>query len=207
MDKICKTISIFTVSLSALETLQSPQERINKNAIIKEIFVILHELICNQVKVIFNLIPSLVDIKENDKVDLLTKNACKNKLIQVQVPINRSAINKEIQLKYQLIWETQYNSDNKGQFLKSVEPNVKDIQIINLQSKHMETIIYRLRTGHNRLNMHLYKIGLHNSGLCDFGGEAERVKHYLLDCLKYQQFQVNIIDFAVENIYRVYIEK
>ena len=32
-------------------------------------------------------IPSLVDIKENDKVDLLAKNACKNKMIQVQVSI------------------------------------------------------------------------------------------------------------------------
>ena len=135
--------AIFTDSLSALETLQSPQEHIIKNAIIKEIVVILHELICNLIKVIFNWIPSHVDIKENDKVDLLAKNACKNKLIQVQVqvPINRSEINKEIQLKYQLIWETQYNSDNKGQFFKSIEPNVKDIQIINLQSKHMETII------------------------------------------------------------------
>ena len=42
----------------------------------------------------------------------------------------------------------------------------------------METIIYRLKTGHNRLNMHLNKIGLHNSGLCDFCEEPETVKHY-----------------------------
>ena len=34
-------------------------------------------------------------------------------------PLNRSQINKEIQLKYQTIWE----------------PNVKNIQIINMQNK------------------------------------------------------------------------
>ena len=48
----------------------------------------------------------------------------------------------------------------------------------------METIQYRLRTGHtgNRLNMHLHKLGLYNFGLCDFCEQPETVKHYLLDC-------------------------
>ena len=73
----------------------------------------------------------------------------------------------------------------KDNFLKSIEPNVKIKQIINMQNKHMEIILYRLKNGHNRLNMHLHKIGLHNSGLCDFCKEPETVKHYLLDCLKY----------------------
>ena len=63
-------------------------------------------------------------------------------MIQILVPLNRSETNKEIQLKYQLIWETQYNINNKGQFfLKSIEPNVKNIQIINLQNKHMYWIV------------------------------------------------------------------
>ena len=70
----------------------------------------------------------------------------------------------------------------------------------------METIIYRLKTGHNRLNMHLHKLGLHNSGLCDFCEEPETVKHYLLDCLKYQQYQENLIDFAVKNNIKLTIE-
>ena len=197
---------IFTDSLSALGALQNPIVHINNNAIIKEIIVILYELFSNQIKVIFNWIPSHIDIKENDKVDLLAKNACKNEMIQIQVPLNKTEINKDIHLKYQTIWETQYNTNNKGQFFKSIEPNVKNIQIINLQNKHMETILYRLRTGHNRLNMHLHKIGLHNSGLCDFCEEPETVKHYLLDCLKYQQYQENLIDFANKNNVKLTIE-
>ena len=54
--------------------------------------------------------------------------------------------------------------------------------------------------------MHLHKIGLHDSGLCDFCGEAETVKHYLLDGLKYQQFLENLIDFAVKNNIKLTIE-
>ena len=181
--------------------LQNPIEHRNNNEIIKEIIVILYELFNNQIKVIFNWIPSRIDIKENDKVDLLAKNACKNEMIQIQVPLNKTEINEDIHLKYQTI-----NTNNKGQFFKSLEPNVKNIQIINLQNKHMETILYRLRTGHNGLNMHLHKLGLHNSGLCDFCEEPETVKHYLLDCLKYQHYQENLIDFANKNIVKLTIE-
>ena len=93
-------------------------------------------------------------------VGSLAKDACKNELIQIQVPINRSEINKEIQLKYQLIWERQYNLqlNNKGQFFKLIKPDVKNIQI-----------------------------------------NTETVKHYLLDCLKYQHYQENLVDFANKN--------
>ena len=92
-----------------------------------------------------------------------------------------------------------YNLNNKGQFFKLIEPDVKNIQIINLQNKHMETIIYRL-------NMHLHKLGLHHSGLCDFCEEPETVKHYLLGCLKYQHLQENLIDFAIKNNFKFTIE-
>ena len=109
-------------------------------------------------------------------------------------------------MKCQIMWETQYNTINKGQFFKSIEPNVKNIQIINMQNKHMEMILYRLRTGHNRLNMHLHKLGLHNSGLCDFCEEPETVKHYLLDCIKYQHLQENLINFAMKNNIKLTIE-
>ena len=46
--------AIFTDSLRALKALQHPLEHINKNVIIKEIVVILFELVDNQIKVIFN---------------------------------------------------------------------------------------------------------------------------------------------------------
>ena len=50
------------------------------------------------------------------------------------------------------------------------------------------------------------KIGLHNSGLCDFCEEPETVKHYLLDCLKFQHFQEYLVDFAMKNNIKLTIE-
>ena len=47
-----------------------------------------------QIKVIFNWIPIRIDNKENDKVSSIRKNACKNEMIQILVPLNRSKINK-----------------------------------------------------------------------------------------------------------------
>ena len=54
--------------------------------------------------------------------------------------------------------------------------------------------------------MHLHKIGLHNSSLCDFCEEPESIKHYLLDCLKYQHVLENLIDFAIKNNIKITIE-
>ena len=78
--------AIFTDSLSALAALQNPVEHISKNAIIKEIIVILFELFNNQITVIFNWIPSHIDNKENDKVDLLAKMHVKMKRYNFKFP-------------------------------------------------------------------------------------------------------------------------
>ena len=42
------------------------------------------------------------------------------------------------------------------------------------------TTIHRLGTGRNRLNMHLHRIGLQNSDLCDFCEEPRTAKHFYL---------------------------
>ena len=130
-------------------------------------------------------------------------------MIQIQVPLNKVKINEEIHIKYQTIWETQYNTKLIIKDNLQIEPSVKNIQIIHLQNKHKQTILYRLRTGHNRLNMHLHKIGLHNPGLCDFCKEPETVIFIRLfkistlsrkfNCLKYQHYQENLTDLTIKN--------
>jgi hypothetical protein len=70
----------------------------------------------------------------------------------------------------------------------------------------MEKTIFRLKTGHCLLYSHLHKIGLHVSGLCDYCNEPETVKHYILDCLEFQQYQEDIIDFAHNNSIKITIE-
>ena len=57
----------------------------------------------------------------------------------------------------------------KQEYLKKLEPIFEKIDPLQLQNRHAETIIYRLRTGHTLL---------HDSGLCDYCSEKESVKHF-----------------------------
>ena len=196
--KPLKTV-IFSDSLSSLLSIKNVRHHINTNAIIKELALIFTEVYNNKITVVLSWIPSHINIKENDKVDNIAKDSCNFENIQLKVPLNKCEINNEIHFKYNSIWKAQYNMNNKGKFFKSIEPDFEKIYPISLKNRHMETTIYRLRSGHNLLNSHLHKIGLHNSGLCDFCEELETVKHYLLDCLKYQQYQEDIVNFAVKN--------
>ena len=51
-------------------------------------------------------------------------------------------------------------------------------------SKQNLHLITRLLTGHNTLNGHLHKLGLHPDGLCRFCNlEMETSKHILMDCI------------------------
>ena len=40
------------------------------------------------------------------------------------------------------------------------------LNCFKLQSRHEQTMIFRLRTGHCRLRSHMKKIGIEESGLC-----------------------------------------
>jgi ribonuclease HI len=89
---------IFTDSQSSLISLQNIQENIYKSAIIKEISIIFTELYYNKISVTLTWIPSHVNIKENETVDKIAKETCKSENIQIQIPLNKMEINREIQI-------------------------------------------------------------------------------------------------------------
>ncbi len=43
-----------------------------------------------------------------------------------------------------------------------------------------EIVVSRMRFGHTRLNSTLYKMDKHDTGRCEFCGQAESVEHVLL---------------------------
>ena len=58
--------------------------------------------------------------------------------------------------------------------------------------RHQQTTIFRLRTGHCRLNSHLKRIGVKTSAQCPCG-EADRApEHYLQSCSLHQQARQQI---------------
>ena len=52
-----------------------------------------------------------------------------------------------------------------------------------------QIIIFRLRTGHNRLNKHMYKLRLSASPLCPCGLYEQTAEHVLQDCPLYSQLR------------------
>jgi ribonuclease HI len=199
-------IIIFTDSLSSILSLQNIGNNMYKNTIIKEIAMIYTELSNFNTNLIISWIPSHINIKEHDKVDQIAKFTTHSETIQLKIPLNKNEINTTIHQNYKLAWKTEYSLSPKGQFFRTTEKDFDKILPLQLQNRHMETTIYRLRTGHCNLNSHLHKIGLHDSGLCDFCEEPETVKHYILDCLEFQQYQEKIIHFALQNKIKITID-
>ena len=58
--------------------------------------------------------------------------------------------------------------------------------------RHQQTIIFRLRTGHCRLNSHLKRIGVKTSAQCPCGEADQTEKHYLHSCSLYHQARQQI---------------
>ena len=54
-------------------------------------------------------------------------------------------------------------------------------------ARHQQTIIFRLRTGHCRLNSHLKRIGVKTSAQCPCGEADQTPEHYLQSCSLHQQ--------------------
>ena len=53
---------------------------------------------------------------------------------------------------------------------------------LRLLSRHKQTMIFRLRTGHCRLRSHMKKIGIAKSALCPCGLEAQTTAHVMQSC-------------------------
>ena len=58
--------------------------------------------------------------------------------------------------------------------------------------RHQQTTIFRLRTGHCRLNSHLKKVGVKTSAQCPCGEADQTPEHHLQSCSLHQQARQQI---------------
>ena len=87
------------------------------------------------------------------------------------------------------IWNDEYQSSETGSHYKRFFQTVYRPPVYDAMSKRYTTILFRLHTGHCRLNAHLYKLGSHEAGLCDNCGTEETVEHFVLICPKYSHYR------------------
>jgi len=79
-------------------------------------------------------------------------------------------------------WDIQYQTDARGNAYKAIFPALLRS---SLSIRSLSPIIFRLCTGHCKLNHHLSRIGLHPDGLCGQCEILETVEHMIEVCPKY----------------------
>ena len=88
---------------------------------------------------------------------------------------------------------------------KSRHPNHNKHDDVYRMSRKNQTIVFRLRTGHNKLKYHMFrafKIGC--SDLCTCGEAAETVEHVLQDCVVYRALRENVWGSQVDMATKLY---
>ncbi len=66
-------------------------------------------------------------------------------------------------------------------------------------TREEERILYRLRSGHYSINLHLHKIGIKETDLCETCLKVDSVHHHILECSKYDILRGSMIEKMREN--------
>jgi ribonuclease HI len=171
-------VTIFTDSLSTLQTLQSAKSNCRPN-----LLIILQELLCDIMSdVTLVWLPGHVEIKAHDKVDQLAKLATKNSTVQLDIKLELKETYSQIENYITDKWQSRWTNCPTGKHYRNLEPKVSRKSKFSLPSRRKETVISRLRLGKCWLNAYLYELKVHKDGLCSACGQIETIQHYLLDC-------------------------
>ena len=81
-------------------------------------------------------------------------------------------------------WNVNYTSSRNGAHYRTFARSVFSVPF-SPTNRLYQRIIFRLRSGHCRLNSHLHKMKCTNSPLCTECSTSETVAHFLLHCPKY----------------------
>jgi len=172
-------IVIYTDSLSAAKTLASKKHASRSN-LVNEIFEIKSK-IKNQIAVVW--IPSHTGIKGNEEADRLAREALKHQTIDCVVDKEYKEFSEEIDKHVLRSWQEKWSTCNTGRHNYKIEPKVSYLsKYRETHCRQKEIQISRLRLGKCRLNHYLYKMGCHETGLCNTCKIPETIDHYLLNC-------------------------
>ena len=113
-------------------------------------------------------IPSHCDVQGNEKADALAKEGSTKEQVDKSTTLRETKT--AIKAKQQTKWMQQHPQHNK-----------KDPY--HLLSRQEQVTIFRLRTGHNRMNDHLFhKLRIGESALCPCKSANQTTEHLLQDC-------------------------
>ena len=178
-------VLIASDSLSSLNSIRSVPFCTTENSLPQEIFITTAALINQGIEIHYIWTPSHRGIEGNERADKLAKEGSNQR-----IPCNKTDITcKEgKQLAKQVCREkfiTEFRSTDAAQHYKNSITCTTKVDI-NMPKWHTTTL-FRLLSGHCRLNAHLKRIGLHDTGNCEACGIEETVEHFIMQCPKYAQ--------------------
>jgi hypothetical protein len=168
-----KKVVFLTDSLSALQVITSGQP---DNAV-KELIGSINTLALTT-KTVLQWIPAHAGISGNEMADRLAKEGSAK-----EQPSSH--------LSYQEA-KTLIKNKQKAKFRNKTGGYDPHKDSLHHLSRHLQTLIFRLRTGHCCLNAHLKRIGVKPSALCQCGEAVQTPQHFLQSCPLYQRERLQI---------------
>lgn len=187
----CQECVIFSDSLSAIQSIESGVEMSKIHQKIRYCF---YKLYCQGTSVTITWVPSHVDIKGNEAADKLAKQALSNKTIDYPLLWDISDLYQMLEDNMITEWQTSWDNTNKGRFYHQLEPKVANTVRYTEQNREKQTCLTRLRFGKCLIGDVLHVLGKRAHNRCNTCDVKEDVSHFLLHCMEYQEFQVELND-------------
>lgn len=166
------------------------------NGTVLEIRIIIDRIVAIGVQVAFAWIPGHTGIPGNEVADRLARTAAETEIIPNPLTSITKGETKAIMRQHCMeAWEEQYKRDNKGLNYKKYQPSVME-NLPSYSNRLTSSTMFRLQTGHCRLNKHLYKIGVKDSPNCDYCHIPETVEHFLMLCSEFNDQRSFLINSA-----------
>ena len=192
---------IITDSCSVLQAIQS--KTFGKHYILSRVLLLYHRLTLSGLIIHFLWVPSHCGIIGNETADYLTKSVFRSndesfksdvQIIELETKLTYSEVKSIIRHHCLEKWNQKYIQPTTGSQYKSLFPDVQ-----SKNPKHHNNQIFRLQTGHCRLNYHLHRIAKHQTGLCQVCNVPESVSHFLFHCPHYFHFR-SVMKNYVDNM-------
>ena len=156
---------LFTDSLSALQALD------NDSPEVVDVITMLNQL-SHRARVTLQWVPAHVGLRGNEIADQLAKAG--SLLPQFDTELSYRETKTTLRSAFQQEWVTSNNGYRADQ-----DPFRK-------LDRGQQTLIFRLRTGHCRLNSHANKIGLASSATCPCNSSPQTPEHILQSCVLFE---------------------